>query len=884
VADEFEQYKVKEEPDEFEQYRASPKGDTTPTGYSSPDRNLRIMSSRTPTTVDPTSGMPAGKPVEISQDEQNKELASQQGVVIPQARLPFKVSVISGLAANPDEKNAFLMSYVSKAHEGAPVRIGPTTGQVEFLNGQNKWELAEPGAARHLAEIPENVLATGGAVGGTALGALSGNPAVAAGAGSLGAGVGETVGNYVKNKTGQLFGINNSISDPRLASHAAMEGTKTGLTDLSLNAAYGIGRGAKTWLFGRQVLTPAKAAELSYAQKRSEQLINEINKESGGVEFKPFTGQIGEHTEPGQNLLAAGAQAINDPKHGHALNRQIERSEDALVNYFDNTTLPFRMDGVTSASEGGAPLEQAIAGERQSAQQPLVAAQANAQDAAATKMAGIQSQSPAPTGRAIRDSIAAKYQQAKATRQQAYADYQNQAGYDPVSGQSRIEVPITPQLRAQQDALSTAYSNALLTGSRTAKARAMLDIKDKDTLNLSQIDDTLRWVRKEIRSKDPNPDNKMSIFDAKRLEASLTDMRDSYLQKNEPDAYDALTKAEAAKAQEANTFQYGLTKNLLKPDGNGQYKLSDAKVITTILRNKDPDAAGEIAAAIKSNPEALSQAQNYLFALYRKRVAKDAEGLVPDYKKHVQFMNDYGPVIDKFFTPAQQTQIRELGGFSEAIQSNMTKLRELNSIWKKDFKGQLENFSAEGLVNKTLGPNGFSNDEVKKLVTVANAYGPDVMNPWRAGIAEKLRERIMTSGQDRIDGQALDNLLSDKDAVLKLQTIFGPRYINSLETLQKGTQLARTTPRDIKAPTKNNWWSDTVRTTVAPPLSREGRLVSLGQNSRARAYVAKVSQALADPGELERLANTTRRTMLKVGFINSAGTVTQLKGEDDLND
>lgn len=809
----------------------------------------------------------------IDQDRTPEPLkqAAKSGVNID-ARRPSIESLKAGFAANPAEKDAFLTSAIATRYgQDAVTRTGPDSGQLEFYNPESgRWELAEPNAMSMLPDLIEAVPATLGAVGGGMAGSVGG-PVGAAAGGAGGAAIGQAAGHAAKLKLGQAFGLNESMSNTSIAADSAKEGALAGAFDLGGSAVYGAYRGIKAVILGQQFLKPAEAAELLNAQRRADKLVAEVNSQVPSVTgdlFKPFTAQIAPDTIGGKKLLAASNQVLSDPVVGPKLAGQIEKNEFALGAYFDNTVLPNRM-GLEAPHQGAEPLKTAIAGERQASTDPLAAGRDNATDAAAAQMNKIQSPNPAMAGSKVRQGIVDKYMAAKKVKNDAYAEYQAAAGYDG-NGVSSIEVPISDELLAQQKALKAQIKRIPLKSAAAGKKELLL--KKGSTINLADLDTMLKQLRADQRSAKRGKLNiPYNELDSKRLEETLTTMRNNYLDEVNPEARQVLEKAEHAAFEEANTFKYGLAKNLLVKEG-GAYKLSDAKVIATILRNKDPRAASEISEILDSDPEAKLAAQNYIFALYRKAVTMRSDRAKPIYDKHKEFMDQYGPVIREFFDPKQEARLNELGGFAETISKNTDNLKLLNAIWNKSYKGKIDRLTAEGLTDKVF-TKSFSNEDVRNIAQIAGRYSPEVLASWRAGVADKLRERMFKDGL--IDGAGLTKLTGDMDTMLKLRTIFGPKYMQNLETLKKATDMVRQVPADINLPNKNTFWTDFARSTYAAPLSREGRIVSMFQNTRSRALANKIYRSLTDPEELGKLASRTRRTMERIMQINVGGTAYQ---------
>lgn len=850
--------------DEFEQYLAQP---------AEPDEfeEFKLPESKGAYKPLPRPSFLPGHPVSQAPMPENMQRAADSGVNID-AKLPNKESAIASLAANPIEEQAYIEAYLSKRYDNPPVRTGPDTGELEFFNPETEmWELARPNAASALGSAFDFFPATAGAIAGSMNPvAAAGGPLGVATGGSMGAGLGQAIGTYGKTKLGQKFGINESINDASLATNALTEGLTTGAIDLGTAGLYGAGRGIKAVIFGKQFLKPHEAQELLNAQRRMDVLINEVEKNVPGATFRPFTA-AGSDTEAADKLMSAGRQVMDDPEVGHKMSRLVLDNEKVLAAYYDNITLKNRM-ALGAPNEGAIPLKGAIEGERSGAMDPLVAQRAAAQDQAQQQLDAMPKAGPAQAGSAIRQGLAEKHEAAKLERRNAYAKYTDEAGYRS-NGTSKFEVPISSALRADQRNLAKAINRSILGTDAEGKKRAKLILeKGQKTINLADLDSTLKALREDIRSSEKGELGlPMDRLAAKRLETELSKMRDDFLEANAPEAKAALDAAEHASFVEAQTFRRGLAKTLLMKEG-GEYKLTDARVISTILRNKDPQAAEAIADILKSNPKAMNEAQNYLFALYRRSVATDAGRALPVYKNHQRFMENYGPILDKFFTPAQRDEIRQLGGLAKVINDNTKNLKLLETAWNKSFKGKVDNMSAEALVDGVF-TKSLKNEDIRGIVSIAGRYSPDVLNSWKAGVADKMRERMFKDGL--IDGTYLNRLMNDHDTMGKVTTIFGQSYVNNLRTLKKAVDLSRRTPHDVKLPGKNTFWTDLARAVYAPPLSREGRAVSMFQNTRSRNLANQVYQALSDPAALEKMATRTRRTMQTVAGLTIGTTALQ---------
>lgn len=878
MAEDWDKYAVKTEEDPWEQFAAAPVGDTTPykseqqprtfTGYFAPPKGIDIPK------IDPVS--------------QNDRAAADAGVNID-TKLNYSDSVTSWLAANPEERDAFIAESVKAQYQlgDTDIRRGPQSGKVEFFNPTtNRWTVAEPAAFSNLPGALEEGLSIVGGV----LGAIGGSAAGPAGTISGGAGgtlVGRATGSVIRDQWSKALGLSKDLTGFESINNALGEGLWDANAALIGDAIYGAGRGAKTWIFGREILKPAEAEALVQAQKRAERLVREINTGSGTDLFKPTHAQVGRGVVVGdkaigEELFTKQGQIETDPRVGGLLAAHQDASERALQLYFENETLPFRLGGVDTSAEGGAGLKRAIADEKFNATQAPTAELDAAQRGAARSLYGIQRGDPQQTGAMIRERILTKYNEATAKTRDAYKEYEDLIQINPEDGTSAIKVPFSGEVRQLNARIGMEAERALLTGQSNATKELVLKSEDGDFVDLADIDKLLKSLRSDLRKDSKNKlGYSMDSTNARKLESALEKMRNDYLEENHPDVLDALTKAERAQIEESAAFGDGLMRSLLVKD-QGVYKLSDAKVVRAILVNRDPKAAKQISDILRTDPAAMVEAQNFLMALYRSQVAKDPNKLIPDYAKHKKFVENYGGVLREFFGDKQMDQLRQIGGMSEVIKKNTDNLKSLNSMWAKDFKGKIERLSSEELVNGVLADK-FSIAEINKLKHIAGVYGPDVVEGWKAGVAEDVRRRIFDG--DYIRPEGLQKLVDDPNMLARLNAVFGASYSKSLQTLNEAAKLIRQSPRSQVLPSKNTGYSDAARVLYAPPLSREGVALSAGVRSRERQRSTKIYNALTSAEELARLTNRTKRTIRNLKIAQTTGVSVQaLMSEEDFSD
>jgi hypothetical protein len=789
-----------------------------------------------------------------------KQTAADRGVKIDAPQLPFKESFKAGLASNKEERDSYIKAYIEGLYKAQDkpipeMRVGPDTNEVEYFDG-DRWVLAEPQASEGLAEAPEILFSSAGALAGAKAGTLGGPAApvtVPIGA-IIGTFIGQMAGDTARQGLGKASGINQEQTLGTMVDQSMPDAYTAAAFEAGGQLAYGAYRGGKAWWTGRQVATPAQAQEILTSHKRTQMLIDRVNKEVGGI-FQPTTAERAAFSgsEAGEQLKAAQDTYRDSMYIGHDIASRQERNERAAAMYYDNVTLNQRLAGSESAEQGGRALRNAMDQEKRDASSAL-------------QGVGNNPPTAGQAGGALREGLEKQYTSIRQATDAAYANYDTLAKKSAKTGLSTIEVPWSKEVLAQQRNLARAIERSPYARAKQGKSALILDTENP--MNLADLDELLKTVRDDLRrAKSGKSDLPFSKLDAQRLEASLEGMRNQYLQANHPDVYDALTKAETAQKFESDTFKRAATRGLLKPDGAGGYTLSDAAVIGRIFKSGDARAAAEMSDILGSNPEAKLQAQEFLVGLYRRYV-DPKHTLIPDTNRHKEFMRKYGDTIKQFFTKEQQDKIKTIGGLAEVVATARGKKDLLDRALLSRFKGKINNMSSEELV-EAVTSGKFDLQEVRDLHTIARQYGQDVIDHWKSGISGDLRKRLMKD--EKLDYNQVVKLVDDYDQMAKYREVFGSSFSKNLEDLRDILKMIQPSQRNIHKYTKSSLLTDLVRFAYASPLTQAGRGVTLGQSARARSFHFKLAAALDDPAELSKLVSRSKRTLQRQAQIAGVG-------------
>lgn len=834
--------------------------------------------------------------------------AAQEGINID-TKLDTGTSFKAGFAGDDLHKQAFVIKTLSDKYGLSPEQIKVDSGGgITFQNPETgEWQRAGTNAASLVGEsIP-----VAGATAGGLLGSVAGSSLGPAGTGAIGvagAGVGGTIGEAARLSIGRAMGVNADFQGEDIPSRAFAKGWgEYALQELGTGAAMALGKGGKIWLFGKEAVTPFAANEILTAQKANQKLVDQISA-MAGREFKPDTSQMASRgalsgTES-VKTFASNASKIDDPYIQNLRNIRAESNERALSDALENTLVTQRQQGIQYPSAGGRPMQEALVNRQQQQTAPLAQGLATAEQGAAKELGGFPVElagQPNVAGMAIRDAVMAEKKALSKVTDNAYAEYEKAIGLGKgtIDDQgnanlSLVKIPLSRGFKDLQRQLDTELRAAYVTGLEAPRKAALLknipvDEAGKEYLDLGALDLTLKDLRSDLRrGTSLAGDNTLDSRVARKLVKELTGMRNKYLAKNNPEIYDLLLQAEKAQKVESNAFRRGMMKDLVRRDKDG-FLMSNADVATKIVASNDVDAAAQLASITKADPQANLATQNYLMAYYRNAVASDAEKLIPDLAKHKQFMLEHGQVYDQFFGPENTKRIRSLGGMAEVISKNTEALKLADATFKRTVGGKIARLSPDALVTGTLSNAGsrLSVQDVENLVKMKKVLGAEPIEAWRAGVAENLRAKLFDG--DYIRPDAITNLLTKNlETVGKLEALYGKPFVNNLRKIDEAMKMVRSTERSVTLPKRNTIWSDIARVTYAPPLSREGVLVSAGIRSRAREFQNKLYDALSDPAELEKLGRGAEDAIASVRaamtLTPSAYKLYALTKEEEFND
>lgn len=899
-----------------------------------------VPSSAAPTTTpfqyEPVTDMRAMLSEGVRKDltPENYQKAAQAGVDIKTGGPGQRAG---SLTNDPEQRSAYYNKVLSdKYGEGNfEVRKGPESGITEYKpKGAKRWITVEsfdkvPDPSKGLA----SGLVTAGATAGSVGGALASGGLLSTTLGTAGAGAGKVASNILGKKLGVI------PEDVQSSQGAGEEMKNNAIGEAAGFTIMGGIKGVKYWFKGGRVFSEEEAKSLLMAQHRADHLINDIEQGSG-MSFKPDVAQIAlapssqiRNSKEAIHAARARGFAEGDPEAGLKLMQNQNQNKNALTGYFENLIANSRQQGIDKTKAGKDVAEAVIDPYKTSFQ----AAQGEVQKLPAN----VPEEKAGEILHASLEAAQKDY--AKNVNGPAWDHYNGLIGFNPKTFTSKIQIPwdtgtknllkgFTAEERRMVEQVGDVAEKQRVPGIEGPKSKTRADerlrvkydlekanaeieklaeiedptpvqearlnllrnerknmssdlsgrLADQPSVDLKVVEQYLKNVRAALRASTTG--DTAVMFDNHKfseLQKALTGMRDNYLKRNHPAVLDALEDAESKSMAGVDKFSRGLSRVMLTRDKTGGFRFSEGQSLMKLLKDKDITDLTAFADNVKANPDAKDQVNQLLLALYRRDYTKNG---VPTKKLHADFLKDYGTTLKVFFDKQDMKQVSTLGGLGEQVAKEQTALKNMK-LGLSNTEGELDMVSPEDFINKTMS-GAFKPERMSRVIQTIkqSPYQKHIFGQWRSGVAEELSTKFIDA-EGYINAGKLRTFL-EGDQAKTVSQLFntggkgeGTRLIAGLKKLQEAAQLVSTKSIRGLDPSMQTGWTQLSRITYAPPLSREGRLVSFGQFSRRKATPERIYKLLTDPAELEYLTNQISRNKAYKAMVG--GLSSYLSTNDD---
>ena len=740
-----------------------------------------------------------------------------------------------GASFGQGEKNkvlAYKNSLSKFYNQDVDVRVGPKTGEPEFLNPQTgKYTLInQPGFdAGDIASFSGDAVVVIPQVFGNVAGFAYGGPGGAVLGGTLGAGLGEATRDVMGRI---LFDVNKDTN-------AIWEGTKQAGLALPFEALGVGGPRAVDWI-KKAIYTGkgsfADLAELTKNSTEAKLLMDKMNDEFAKRGLKNemyFT--LGQAADD-PSLLAVQNAFERQPKYGFqgtysAMNK---KNAEALDAYFKLINESYGGKDFTP-DQVGVKINQVLQNQLNPERQALAKLQQDTQADLTNAVITLPSGSRKEAGQTIRSSIQDLQQQLKDGFEQEYTALYG-AGKGRYIGTDLIKKAINEIDERQKNTLFTKYPDI----------KKIVDLDNKSVISLDTIKNTRtdlkaydRQIRKGVISDTPEEGS------VKKILGSL----DQQLKKDLQDDPWLIEYNNLSNRYKSYKDRFdGAVGDMLRME-NGRLKLADEDVFGSSFKygkgsQQKIDAVYDV---VREKPEALNAYKNSILDLYRREVV-NADGLV-NTKAHDKFIKNYEYGLKTFFGENNYPQISKVGELGKEVNRINTLRQETLDKLSKTTVGKLEKLDPDVIFSKVYNPT--IPTTLKETVNILK-NDPDTLKAFQNVVIKDIQDSVTSPTTKAFDFAKFSTYL--KNNKQNLQTVFAddPKYIKNLEEFNDILKILSRKNTDPIASQEKNALNDLIRARIGM-FTWEGRLFTSGQKILNYRLMERMNNILTDPKALENL-------------------------------
>lgn len=740
-----------------------------------------------------------------------------------------------GASFGQGERNkvlAYKNSLSKFYNQDVDVRIGPKTGEPEFLNPKTgKYTLInQPGFdAGDMASFAGDAVVVIPQVVGNIAGFAYGGPTGAILGGSAGAGFGEGVRDVIGRV---LFDVNKDTN-------AIWEGTKMAGLALPFEVL-GVG-GPRAVDFLKKLVSTGKTnvVDLEGLVKNSAEaklLMDKMNNEftTRGLKNEMFftLGQAADDSK----LLAIQNAFERQPKYGFqgtysALNK---KNAEALDAYFKLVNESYGGKDFTP-DQVGLKINQVLQQQLNPERQALIKLQQDTQADLTNAVITLPSGSRKEAGQAIRTNIQELQQQLKDGFEQEYTALYD-AGKGRYIGTDLIKKAINEIDQRQKNTLFTKYPDI----------KKIIDLEDRSVIALNTIKNTRsdlkaydRQIRKGAIADTPEEGS------VKKILGSLDQQLKKDLQ-DDPWLIEYNNLSNRYKAYK-NRFD-GAVGDLLKME-NGRLKLADEDVFGSSFKygKGSQQKVDSVYDVVKEKPEALNAYKNSILDLYKREVV-NLDGSI-NTRAHDKFIKNYEYGLKTFFGENNYPQISKIGELGKEVNRvNVLKEETLDKL-SKTTVGRLERLDPDLIFSKVYDPT--KPTTLKETVNILK-NDPSTLKSFQNIVIKDIEDSVTSSTTNAFDYTKFSSYL--KKNKQNLQTVFAddPKYVKNLEEFNDVLKILSRKNTDPIISQEKNALNDLIRARVGM-FTLEGRIFTSAQKIFNYRLMDRMNSIITDPKSLENL-------------------------------
>ena len=782
-----------------------------------------------------------------------------------------------GFGANDHFKIDFLAKKLEERN-GIPgekqVRFNQF-GDIEFFNvPTGRWTPLDAKRLdmNDLRELYGPGITASGALMGGIVGSFVGGPFATSGGG----GIGFLAGEMIRLQRGKEMGVHDLTFDEML--QEASKGS-------AIEAVAGLG-GELTmgiWHRLKRIFKPTGVTEgqarqwlQELASGENQQLIEEINvilAKAGREERLTLPAVTVAGNEEGMELYTRYGQQTAETRAARL--KELNEANTALDKAFRvRLGVDPDADIIWRQSRPNNPAQAALVAERQRIEQIAENSLQDFEYMAKDLLANMGRLDEPMAGQMIQRQLNIYSAAAKNTKTYYWNGYQRAIGQplktDPnfsagTQFTSNIQIPVTNKLRDRVAAEKALRQASTLTGRTQGKA-ALRQYKPGSTVDLAVLDEDIKMLRSLLRESTGPNINKNA---AKRALDDLVEMRNDYLtdpRNNLGNVFHMLEQAEAAETVYQDLVSRSYLGQVLKVNKfTGQFEADNVDAFRTLWGDKSGKAMRELVnVANELGPGGKQALQELGYQVYRANVVPSG-GHVPSRDLHDKFVADNEHILRAIYN---EPTFWRFGMFADNVEAAAARAKSTREALAKTPIAKIGGAHPEQMAKLVLSDsksptkNAVSIQDLVDTMKVLRRASPESVESFQEALGSELW-RMMT-----IDGlpstTKMSNVLRDNHE--KLVEVFGSGYVNDLHKLRKMFLL--TAPRTAAGgPEARGIWNFIGRI-INPPMTRQGRVQSLGELLRRNAFNRAMNAALRDPKVLKEIVATRTQEKITARTVN----------------
>ena len=689
-----------------------------------------------------------------------------------------------------------------------------------------------------------------GTMAGTTAGTVLGKHPMAAVAGeTVGSGVGTAIGEFARLYIGKVIGANDlSFSD--IISKSGVEGVKasaaTGVVGTLATTAKGINNFVKGGHF-----TKDEAMKHGMNSKEAEAVLEEVNNllgKKGAVK-----GTLGKLTDD-VAVKSKEAEVRRLSEHAQKFVDRDIADQEHLLTALDIVTKPSSVKGGASVADVA---EKSLSKRIQQGKGIL----SSNVEALSKKLSQIGGISQDVLGKGVRQVILDKEKAIHSAQKGLWSGLNKKHGYNESSEVFNIKIPVGSNVKNAAAILKRRAEASTTLSGRKSASNVFSSIKGKKPSDLADYNRSISDLRKDIRtaksSRSVGDAHVRDLINAEKAlvadrKVALTSMGKGGLLKDIEDA-------EEATAKYHDVFNNSVINDYLKKDSKGSFSLKNKEFVSKLLKG-DANEADKLLSIVGDKPSAVLSVKKGIGESYKDIAYKNGKF---NKKDSDTFLSNNNDVLSRFFNKDEIADFKATGDLAEKVakqESQMTKILKLAD--SRYGRGKLASLDPDNIVkfitNNTGSfstPLGKGKETALSKIRFVKSVTKKHPAAWRAFTEEystSLRKSVIDIKTGQVDYSKLNKALDkDKDVIVN---VMGDKYYKDLQKINKASGILSGKLIRLAAEESRKGIIQTVRASVAPPLTRRGRAFTAGLAFDERRFHRVIADSLLDPNKVKEIA------------------------------